>query len=105
MVAKNEMSSMGIVGRTGCTTWPVEKRRSAEVIVSIKSSMVRTALTSASVNSRNMGFTVLKFYRNADAEDNRRACRRRAAAVDCRRIPVAARQDDARQARVAADPR
>src|SRR3954454_5441862 len=103
MVAKNEISSIGMVGRTGWTTCPVENRRSAEVIVSIKSSSVRTALTSASVNSRKMGFTMLKFYRNADAEDNRRACRRRAAAADCRRLPVPARQDDARQARVGAD--
>ena len=53
MVAKNEWSSIGIVGRTGWTTRPVEKRRSAEVIVSIRSSIVRTAFTSASVSSRN----------------------------------------------------
>src|SRR5580765_64367 len=105
MVAKNETSSIGIVGRTGWTTCPAEKRRSADVIVWMRSSIVNTDLTSASVNSRNMGFTVLKFYRNADAEDNRRARGRRAATADRRRVSLAARPDDARQARVGADAR
>ena len=31
-----------MVGRTGCTTRPVEKRRSADAIVSMRSSIVST---------------------------------------------------------------
>ena len=41
-----------IVGRTGCTTLPLEKRWSADAIVSIRSSIDRTALTSVSVRRR-----------------------------------------------------
>ena len=43
MVAEERIVAIGIVRRTGWTTRPVEKRRSADVIVSIRSSMVRTA--------------------------------------------------------------
>src|SRR3954463_10804985 len=43
---------MPMVGLTGCTTRPDEKRWSADAIASTRSSIDRTALTSASVSRR-----------------------------------------------------
>src|SRR5437867_3709899 len=54
MVPKNAASpSTAMTDRTGCSTRRLENRLSAEDIVSIKSSIVRTDLTSSSVSRRN----------------------------------------------------
>ena len=49
---KNASDRIVTTVRTGCSTFPVEKRASADSIVSTRSSIVRTDLTSDSVSRR-----------------------------------------------------
>jgi hypothetical protein len=52
MTPRNASSWIEMIVRTGCITRPVEKRCSADAIVSMRSSIDRTAFTSGSVRRR-----------------------------------------------------
>ena len=60
IVPKNASSAMGMTARTGCSIEWLENRASADAIVSIRSSIVRTAFTSASLSRWNMGMALLR---------------------------------------------
>src|SRR5579862_9757074 len=89
--------------RTGCVTPPVEKRFSAEVIVSMRSSIVSTLLTSSSVSRRKRIRSPRKVRLKADTTDGfanrvRMDCDER---VDIGRVPAAHDDGDRDAARAA----